>query len=230
MYQCRRFRILKCMQLRKPCRNFGLWLSGKETLLYAGLSKNEIRNTDIARVEGVKAGAVHVEHVRVAICHALMRNVIVHCCAKVSAYSIRSLRCGGTTASHMRAMALSADSSTFQVIAPLEQGTKKLAVILAGDARVGDCICLHGDVGAGKSVFRSAPTSWAQTVLHCLNSTCKGTVIKDTPADSLCSSAAVPSSEHWLRMITCLCHLLHISFRTPMMSLKVCSPALLLLI
>ncbi|CAK0784941.1 hypothetical protein CVIRNUC_008146 [Coccomyxa viridis] len=56
----------------------------------------------------------------------------------------------------MRTAATSADSNTFNVIAPLEQGTKGLAVILAGDARVGDCVCLHGEVGAGKSVFSRA--------------------------------------------------------------------------
>ena len=54
----------------------------------------------------------------------------------------------------MRAAASSADSTAFHILAPLEQSTRKLAAILAKDARLGDCICLHGDVGAGKSVLR----------------------------------------------------------------------------
>ena len=43
------------------------------------------------------------------------------------------------------------------ILAPVEQSTRRLAAILAADARPGDCICLHGDVGAGKSVFRCGP-------------------------------------------------------------------------
>ncbi|DBA99119.1 hypothetical protein WJX77_012605 [Trebouxia sp. C0004] len=38
-------------------------------------------------------------------------------------------------------------------VAPEESATKHLAALLAQDLRAGDCYCLHGDVGAGKSVF-----------------------------------------------------------------------------
>lgn len=38
-------------------------------------------------------------------------------------------------------------------VAPEESATKHLAALLARDLRAGDCYCLHGDVGAGKSVF-----------------------------------------------------------------------------
>lgn len=54
----------------------------------------------------------------------------------------------------MSAMASCTSSNAFHILAPLEQSTQKLAAILAGDARTGDFICLYGDVGAGKSVFR----------------------------------------------------------------------------
>ncbi len=54
----------------------------------------------------------------------------------------------------MSAMASCTSSSAFHILAPLEQSTQKLAAILAGDARTGDFVCLYGDVGAGKSVFR----------------------------------------------------------------------------
>lgn len=39
-------------------------------------------------------------------------------------------------------------------VAPEESATKHLAALLAQNLRAGDCYCLHGDVGAGKSVFR----------------------------------------------------------------------------
>lgn len=38
-------------------------------------------------------------------------------------------------------------------VAPEESATKHLAALLARDLRAGDCYCLHGEVGAGKSVF-----------------------------------------------------------------------------
>ena len=150
--------ISKCMQLRNPCRYFGLWLSRIPTLLLLQASCSEIRDSVIRYVD--KEQGWHDSYRACALelsCHAFMRHLIVRCCARFSASTLRSSRCGASTAGHMRSTASSADSNTFKVIAPLEQGTKGLAVILAGDARVGDCVCLHGEVGAGKSVFRSAP-------------------------------------------------------------------------
>ena len=41
-------------------------------------------------------------------------------------------------------------------IAPKESATQRLASLLARDLQAGDCYCLLGDVGAGKSVFRQA--------------------------------------------------------------------------
>lgn len=41
-------------------------------------------------------------------------------------------------------------------LAPSEQHIQHLAAILAADRRVGDCYCLYGSVGAGKSTFRFA--------------------------------------------------------------------------
>jgi hypothetical protein len=41
-----------------------------------------------------------------------------------------------------------------RLLAPTEAHTTRLAQLLAADYRQGDCICLHGDVGAGKSFFR----------------------------------------------------------------------------
>ena len=149
--------ISKCMQLRKPCRNFGLWLSRIPNLPLTQASCSEIGYTVIKHVDGGQGRHYSCRACALKlICHALMRHLIVRCCARLSASTIRSSRCGASTASYMRTAATSADSNTFNVIAPLEQGTKGLAVILAGDARVGDCVCLHGEVGAGKSVFRSA--------------------------------------------------------------------------
>lgn len=40
-----------------------------------------------------------------------------------------------------------------RLIAPTESHTQRLAQLLAEDAAAGDCICLRGDVGAGKSFF-----------------------------------------------------------------------------
>ena len=42
------------------------------------------------------------------------------------------------------------------LIARSRLGTEALARLLARDIRAADCYCLHGDVGAGKSVFRWA--------------------------------------------------------------------------
>ena len=39
-------------------------------------------------------------------------------------------------------------------LAPEESATQRLACLLARDLQAGDCYCLLGDVGAGKSVFR----------------------------------------------------------------------------
>ena len=42
------------------------------------------------------------------------------------------------------------------LVAKSRLGTEALARLLARDIRPADCYCLHGDVGAGKSVFRWA--------------------------------------------------------------------------
>jgi type II secretory pathway predicted ATPase ExeA len=39
-------------------------------------------------------------------------------------------------------------------LAPAEEHVQQLAALLARDRRAGDCYCLYGSVGAGKSVFR----------------------------------------------------------------------------
>ena len=43
-----------------------------------------------------------------------------------------------------------------RLFAPTERATERIARLLAADARAGDVICLHGDVGMGKSVFSRA--------------------------------------------------------------------------
>jgi tRNA threonylcarbamoyl adenosine modification protein YjeE len=50
--------------------------------------------------------------------------------------------------------AASAGSATF--VATSLASTERIARALARDARVGDVVCLHGDVGAGKSVLSRA--------------------------------------------------------------------------
>ena len=44
--------------------------------------------------------------------------------------------------------------TTYGFTAYEESATQRLAALLASDLRAGDCYCLFGDVGAGKSVFR----------------------------------------------------------------------------
>ena len=46
--------------------------------------------------------------------------------------------------------------ATTRLFAPTERATERIARLLAADARAGDVICLHGDVGMGKSVFSRA--------------------------------------------------------------------------
>ena len=58
---------------------------------------------------------------------------------------------------HRTASRLTAASQQLRLIAPTEAATQRLAGLLAVDAKPGDCICLYGKVGAGKSVFRCAP-------------------------------------------------------------------------
>ena len=44
--------------------------------------------------------------------------------------------------------------SSLTFLSPNERTTNTLAAYLARGADVKDCVCLYGDVGAGKSVFR----------------------------------------------------------------------------
>lgn len=46
-----------------------------------------------------------------------------------------------------------AASAVVRVLAPGRRATAALAQLLSSDARPGDVLCLHGDVGAGKSYF-----------------------------------------------------------------------------
>lgn len=106
-------------------------------------------------------------------CCMHMRQHVVSCCARAITHKIKSfpLRCGTLSMCRMSSTAPSQSTNTIQILAPLEHSTGRLAAILAKSARAGDCICLHGDVGAGKSVFRSVtntqipfparlPTAW----------------------------------------------------------------------
>jgi hypothetical protein len=53
--------------------------------------------------------------------------------------------------------ARTAQGQALAAVAPTESSLQHLADLLASVARRGDCICLYGRVGAGKSVFRCAP-------------------------------------------------------------------------
>lgn len=54
-----------------------------------------------------------------------------------------------------RARQLCAQAARSQCFyAPRETDTAHLAVLLSRERLAGDCICLHGAVGTGKSVFR----------------------------------------------------------------------------
>ena len=47
-----------------------------------------------------------------------------------------------------------AAASQQRLLAPTEAATQRVAECLASKLHAGDCICLYGSVGAGKSVFR----------------------------------------------------------------------------
>ncbi len=158
-----------------------------------------------------------------------MRHFLRHCNARAFPHTARHLylHCRSASAPHMNAAASSADSTAFHILAPLEQSTKKLAAILAKDARQGDCICLHGDVGAGKSVFR-----WAFSHTHGLCNKCWWMHARTTlchqhrqltcaAVDTFYVNAAEPTSELWPRMRSCQCPRPHTFCRTLTMRLKV---------
>ena len=50
----------------------------------------------------------------------------------------------------------SQQGSAVTLLSPYEQTTNRLAAIVASVSKAKDCVCLFGDVGAGKSVFRCA--------------------------------------------------------------------------
>ena len=52
------------------------------------------------------------------------------------------------------AVAAAVNRHQYCFVAPEESGTQHLAALLAKELRAGDCYCLLGDVGAGKSFFR----------------------------------------------------------------------------
>ena len=56
----------------------------------------------------------------------------------------------------MRASASSATPRAVQLLAPTVEAVECLAALFASHTRAGDCYCLFGDVGAGKSVFSRA--------------------------------------------------------------------------
>ena len=158
-----------------------------------------------------------------------MRHFFIHCNARVFPHTARNLylHCRSASAPPMNAAASSADSTAFHILAPLGQSTRKLAALLARDARVGDCICLHGDVGAGKSVFR-----WGLSHIHGLCSNClcmlASSALFHQHGQPTCAaiitsyvSAAGPTSELWRRMRSCRYPRPHTFCRTPMTRLKV---------
>jgi hypothetical protein len=53
-----------------------------------------------------------------------------------------------------RGCAASSAPQPLVAVAPSEASLQHLAELLASVAQQGDCICLYGRVGAGKSVFR----------------------------------------------------------------------------
>lgn len=57
---------------------------------------------------------------------------------------------------HLSIAAASAHPNQYSLRARSETATQRVAQLLAAEAQAGDCICLYGDVGAGKSVFRCA--------------------------------------------------------------------------
>ena len=112
-------------------------------------------------------------------------------------------------------------SSQIRLLAPTEAHTRRLAQLLAADIRQGDCICLHGDVGAGKSFFRWA----ADATMCCCNARVASALCRTLcvpPAlhrgDKLLDCAAVVSSSvrHTTNQI-CRCHHQHTSCRTSTM-------------
>ena len=55
---------------------------------------------------------------------------------------------------HLAALRCNPAVQRLAIVSPTEQATQQLASLLAERATVGDCFCLYGDVGVGKSVFR----------------------------------------------------------------------------
>ena len=96
-------------------------------------------------------------------------------------------------------------------VAPGEPATQSLASILALDLRAGDCYCLLGDVGAGKSVFRQVWQGIAGSV----------SVQNASPHRASVARAAVPLSEKLSRMMSCQCLRQHTYFKSFTRSMRV---------
>ena len=60
------------------------------------------------------------------------------------------------TASAPSSSSSSNDAGVLVLFAPTLRATERVAALLAADARRGDVLCLHGDVGAGKSALSRA--------------------------------------------------------------------------
>lgn len=98
-------------------------------------------------------------------------------------------------------------------VAPEESATRHLAALLAQELRAGDCYCLHGDVGAGKSAFR-----WLFCARLLYNAhLCTGRL------QYLCDDYAVgDSSELLLKMMSCPCLLPAIFYSKFTTTIQVC--------
>ena len=55
---------------------------------------------------------------------------------------------------HVTSVRCFSDVGKVSLVSPTERTTQQLACLLAQRATLGDCFCLYGDVGVGKSVFR----------------------------------------------------------------------------
>ena len=83
------------------------------------------------------------------VTHSILRcaGLLARTCRAMQRASLRSGMHTAVAQGPKRCHALS-------MVSPDESSTGALASVLAQTARQGDCLCLYGDVGAGKSVFR----------------------------------------------------------------------------
>ena len=97
-----------------------------------------------------------------------------------------AVRCPSASLAHK-------ESSCYLAVS--EEGTKALASALAQKRKPGDCICLRGEVGAGKSAFRCRLRPGDK--IRCMLPDCAGQSNKDF-------RAAGHTSGLWKEMTLCL--------------------------